>query len=278
MINLNDLKNQLLDLENQLKQKVQECDETSNQIESKDLEAKKILSLKSEDIIRLNIGGKQFATTLERLMSIPDTLFYKVLISKQIDATKEIFFDRSPFYFEDILNFLRYGKINLFKYNKDQLEELKSEAEYFDILELEKKLETLTLTKEIIKVEVNAYYYENGTIVGTTDHTVLSDPNLQNGICTTYPGWFKAILNTVHIIEEIEIGGYTGKNDWIYAGGYGNGSIVYTSSDNKTWINVGTIPSGFGQTILKFKVNRSEAQYIKFEGNCYFGIGYLKFL
>jgi hypothetical protein len=275
---LNILKQQLLDIEQNLQGNMSILTDKEEKFKKLDQTAKEILETNADDIVRLNVGGKKFATTIKTLLNISDTLFYKVIITKSMDLKKEIFFDRTPDMFHYLLDYLRYKKINYDKFTLDELFQLKEESEYFEILPIEQYLEDTAKEKIIINVEVGAYYYESSNLVGTKDYKVLSDPNLSTGICTVYPSWFLSELNYEHWVEEIEIGGYTGKSDWIYADGYGNGSTVYTSIDKKTWNNVGQVARGFGQTILKFKVAKSKAKYVKFEGNCYFGIGYLRFL
>jgi hypothetical protein len=269
------LKDQLSILEKKFEDEV---GENAEKIKQLDLNISQILGIQKDDIVRLNIGGKKFTTTIKTLMSVPDTIFYKVIITKTLDTKKEIFIDRSPELFHYLLDYLRYKKFNYARFTLEELKLLKEESEYYEILPLETYLAEVAKEKTIIKVEVSAYYYEGTNIVGTQDHNVLSDKNLNTGICTVHNGWFMAELNFEHWVEEIEIGGYIGKSDWVYPAGYGSGAAITVSTDKKTWVSVGAIPSGFGQNILKFKVVRSKAKYIKFAGQVYFGIGYLKFL
>ena len=97
-----------------------------------DKEASQI-SVNSSDIIKLNIGGDRFHTKAETLLKVKDTLFYKILISKKFDITKEIFFDRFSTYFVYILDFLRYDRLNIKRFKKPELEELLIEVEYFEV-------------------------------------------------------------------------------------------------------------------------------------------------
>ena len=97
-----------------------------------DKEASQI-SVNTSDIIKLNIGGDRFHTKAETLLKVKDTLFYKILISKKFDITKEIFFDRFSTYFVYILDFLRYDRLNIKRFKKPELEELLIEVEYFEV-------------------------------------------------------------------------------------------------------------------------------------------------
>jgi hypothetical protein len=275
---LENLKHQLEAIEQNLQGNMSLLTEREEKFVKLDKAAKEIMETKSEEIVRLNIGGRKFSTTIKTLMSISDTLFYKIIITKCLDLKKEIFIDRNPDVFPYLLDYLRYKKINYSKFSFEELVQLKEEAEYFEILPVEQYLEDIAKEKNIVGLEVSAFYQEGSNPVGSRDYKVLSDRNLTTGICTTYIGWFMVELNTEHWIEEFEIGGFTGKSDWINSAGYGAGANIFTSTDKKTWTNVGTLPSNFGQMIIKHKIQKSKARWVKFEGSVYFGIGFLKFL
>ncbi len=100
-----------------------------------DKEANEI-SIKKSDIIRLNVGGDIFATKAETLLKVKDTLFYKIFLSKKFENKKEIFFDRFSTYFGHVLNYLRYDRINLKRFKKQQLEELLIEVEYYEVFKV----------------------------------------------------------------------------------------------------------------------------------------------
>jgi len=98
-----------------------------------DKEASQI-SVNITDIIKLNIGGDRFSTKAETLLKVKDTLFYKILISKKFNIQKEIFFDRFSTYFTYILDYLRYDRLNLKRFKKNELEELLIEVEYYEVI------------------------------------------------------------------------------------------------------------------------------------------------
>jgi hypothetical protein len=209
---------------------------------------------------------------METLMSVKDNLFWKVIISKKLDITKGIFIDRSPDYFPYILDFLRYKKINMKRLNASQLLELKEEVLYYELIELEAEFEKASESLEFVRVEVNAWYEG----VGEKDVKLLNDTNLNTGLCTTSPGWMIIELSREVDFDQLDIGGYIGKSDWVYATGYGSGAKIQTSTDKKSWNQVGYIPSGFGTVIMNTQLTRSKAKYIKFEGTTWLGIGHVK--
>jgi hypothetical protein len=69
---------------------------------------------KGPNIVKLNIGGTIFITTKETLLSIPGTTFHGLLSNEKYQPDFEgcFFFDRSPKYFEEILNYLRTNSMD----------------------------------------------------------------------------------------------------------------------------------------------------------------------
>lgn len=99
--------------------------------------------LSNKQVIKLNIGGKEFMTNSSNLLYFKDSLFAKTLLESGPN-TKELFFDRSFRSFKHILNFLRDKKINLKKLNQFEREDLFEECEFYGINEeinIKKKLE-----------------------------------------------------------------------------------------------------------------------------------------
>jgi hypothetical protein len=226
-------------------------------------------------IVNINVGGTKFATRKKTLLNVEDNLFYKLIKSNKLDLTKEIFIDRSPVLFPYIIDYLRYKKFDLKDLKPDQFDDLKEEVIYYELLNLENLFENIK-NAEIVKVEVNSFYYENSTLVGSTDYKVLSSNDLTTGICTISPGMMILELNRPILINRMKIGGYIGNGNWINSNGYGAGGIISTSFDKIKWENVGTIPNGFGTQIIKTNLIETTAKYIKFETSDWLGIGYVK--
>ena len=69
-------------------------------------------------VIKLNVGGKEFMTSLGTLMSDQNSMLAKMFSSDASgrvpanqDANGAFFFDRCPRYFSVILNFMRSGQL-----------------------------------------------------------------------------------------------------------------------------------------------------------------------
>src|SRR5574343_261602 len=100
-----------------------------------DQQVREIIKI-NDDIIRFDVGGKKFATRKSTLLSVKDTLFYKIVVTEKLNLKEEIFIDRSPKFFGYILDYLRYHTINYSRFKGKEIEELKLEAEYYDLFEI----------------------------------------------------------------------------------------------------------------------------------------------
>ena len=269
------LKDSLLSLKDKLNSIESELSLGKTEIKSKSLEDQAQEIMKYQDnIIRINVGGEKFATRQEVLLGFKDTLFYKIILTNRLNLKEEIFFDRSPKYFPFILDYIRYKKLNLKQFKKEELEELKEEAEYYEMGDLNKQFEE-NLNLRFVRFETNGIYSYNGQTAGTNKVEDLDDKSLLKGICATSPGWIIIEMNTETLIEKIEIGGWNG-NTGLWAASNGSLATIYTSQDKNDWKQVGTIPDDYGAKIQTVSLTKSSAKYLKFESGSYLGIGYLK--
>ncbi len=129
---LTTLKSKLENIEGQLEGQMKELNEREQNWSNLDKEVEAVLAMQN-NIIKFNVGGKKFASSTDTLLKIPDTLFYKIITSKIMDLTEEIFFDRSPTFFGVLLDFLRNNKITYKRFSKEDLKTLAIEAEYYEV-------------------------------------------------------------------------------------------------------------------------------------------------
>ncbi|MED6278670.1 SH3KBP1-binding protein 1 [Characodon lateralis] len=98
-------------------------------------------TVRSGDIIHLNVGGKRFSTSRQTLTWVPDS-FFSSLLSGRISTLKDddgaIFIDRDPSLFAPILNFLRSKELYPRSINVHML---MHEAEFYGITPLVRKLQ-----------------------------------------------------------------------------------------------------------------------------------------
>ena len=161
------------------------------------------LSKNNNVIVNLNISGKKFSTRLETLVSIKDTLFYKLVLSNKFDLAQEIFFDRSPKFFPIIIDYLRYKKINYKRFTNDELAEFYNEAVYFELTDIVETIGDRTKDVEFVKLEVNGFYMWKNKMVGSDKVDDIKDKNQMSGICVTSPGWIIIINSIINLIKII---------------------------------------------------------------------------
>jgi len=226
--------------------------------------------------ISLNVGGQIFQTKLETILQIKDTLFYRLILSKQLDLKREIFIDRHYDNFQYIISYLRNKKLNTSKFSNKLMDEIYEEAKFYEVTEL----------IELLEEEKREIFYLGFTYSGTystagsnkiEDINNFEDKSMMKGICANSPGWIIFELNREVEFEEIDIGGYRG-NTGVWATSNGSGSQIMTSTDKSTWVTVGSIPANFANAITKTKVTNSRARYIKLNSTGYVGVGYFKVL
>ncbi|CCD66468.1 BTB domain-containing protein [Caenorhabditis elegans] len=86
----------------------------------------------SETIVKLNVGGSVFETWKSTLTKQDG--FFKTLVETNIPVKKDTsdcyFIDRSPKYFETVLNYMRSG-VTVLPDSEKELQELKKEAEFY---------------------------------------------------------------------------------------------------------------------------------------------------
>jgi hypothetical protein len=267
------LKDRLDTIESQLTGQIKEIEERDEKWKRMQAKVDRIVGTQG-DIVKLNVGGKVFSVSVNTINSMPGTLLQKLIESGRVDLKQEIFFDRSPKLFEHILEYIRVRHINLTKLSKDDFEQLKDDADYFNIIDLEVQLAERLRDVEFVSFDFNGAYIYNGTTAGTNKVEDITDKTCMKGICANSPGWIVIELNSIWDFEEIEIGGWKGNSNIWYTDN-GAGASIQTSVDNKIWRTVGSIPSGYGNNIVKVKLTKSTAKYIKFNHNSYIGIGYL---
>ena len=129
---LSTLKNKLGLIENQLEGQMKDLEVREEKWKKMDEQVEEVIKNQNE-LIRINVGGKKFTTKTETLVAIKDTLFYKIVVCKKFNLEDELFFDRNPKIFPFIMDYLRTKTINYSKFNRDQLEDLKIEADYFEV-------------------------------------------------------------------------------------------------------------------------------------------------
>ena len=272
------LKGKLENLEGELTNQMMELEVKAEDWHKTDEQVVELIKKNKDLIITLDIGGKKFQTKLDTLLSMKDTLFYKLLLGGKLDLKSEIFIDRSYFYFHYILSYLRNKKLIETSLTTQQIDCLLDEANFYELQELIDILAEMKREVKYVSFEFNGAYNSSGRTAGTNnieDLNNFEDRSLRKGICAISPGWIIIQLNREVEFEEIEVGGWNGDTTlW----GVANGACasILTSTDKINWNNVGILPSGFGSAITTVRCTKTKAKYVKFNHNSYLGLGYFK--
>lgn len=100
----------------------------------------------SDSIVDLNVGGSLYSTTRSTLCRYPDSKL-AMLFSGQQELRRRpdgrVFIDRDGEMFKYVLHYLRDGDLHVESLDRTVREQLKLEAIYFGLSELERKLQTL---------------------------------------------------------------------------------------------------------------------------------------
>lgn len=280
---MSSLKNNLSNLRAKLQNIQVQIDE---QTSAKAIKESKLVSIEERikeikentNLININIGGKVFTTTRKTLLKDPNCLFAVLLNGEFKDSLpdNELFFDRSSSVFHHILNYMRSGKINYKQFSKEELANIYSDAEFYEITDIRDYL--YERTKEILPVNLkfSGDYVYNKKTAGTNNIHDLRDESLMKGICATSPGWIELELNAKWEFDTLRIGGYKGDSSLWYSGN-GAGAQILVSETGRDYVKVGNIPSKFAKEISEVKLDKKvTAKFIKFVHSSYLGIGYLE--
>ena len=103
----------------------------------------------SFETVRLDIGGKLFKTTKHTIQKGGDWLINNML-NDCTESDEPIFIDRDPSMFKNIIGFLRTGYISL---NRDDLEALKIEVDFYCLSSLLTEIETFETNEREKNIE-----------------------------------------------------------------------------------------------------------------------------
>lgn len=271
---INEKKVQLEKIEKDLENEIGQLQIKENAYQELCLQADEIKKERNEEIISINCSGELYMTKLKTLMALRDTLFYKIVCSKELDLKEVLYFDRNPKYFLMVLDYLRFRRLDIKRLSKEEKMNLRFESEYFEVTELSNQLGEFNAKLEIVEFEHSGNYTYKNKIAGTGRLEDLSDRSLQKGICANSPAWILFTLNDEFTIKEIDVGGFCG-NASLWNSANGEGATIQTSVDKITWKTVGVIPNGFGSEIKTVLLNKSIGKYLKFSSTTYLGLGFL---
>jgi hypothetical protein len=270
------LKEKLELIEAEFEVKLDEVDKKNEKYAEVDGKIDELLE-KNNSLMSLNVGGKIFQTRLSTLLSIKDTLFYYVIAKRvmaNVDIHDEIFIDRNFNNFDFFLDYLRTKKFSLSGFTKLQIDELAVEADFYGVTDILDVITDVQKEVEIVSMEGTSAKYSTA---GTHNFKDLKSTDLNTGICVQSPYTMIFELNFEHEFDKIDVGGYNG-NTSVWGVTNGANSKIYTSKDKTTWVEVGTLPTDFGNKVQTVSLKKTTAKYIKFQHTSYTGLGHLKII
>lgn len=99
------------------------------------------IATESSSIIRLNVGGVKYQTSMQTLTAVPGSVLEEMFNDEEnplpIDEDGSFFIDRDGHAFTHILNFLRDGALPSWELPLHEAKVLRQEAAYFGIAEME---------------------------------------------------------------------------------------------------------------------------------------------
>lgn len=278
---LSNVSKKLNSLENDLVAQLKELDKRGIKWFQYDAKKEKLIEEGAETkIVKINVGGKTFNTSLLTILNHPDTLLFNLIMTESWDFNDELFIDRSYKYFHLVLSYMRNNELCLSNYNENEVKDVLNEAKYYHMYEMYDHVDYFCREVKFVGYEFSGEYRSGTTLVGTNnieDLNNFEDTSCTKGICTNYTGWIIIELNREVEISKLEIGGYRGNTN-LYANSNGSGAQIKTSLDKTTWTTVGSINSQYANGPYIHDVTTSSARYIQFEHNSYLGIGYLRII
>lgn len=230
-------------------------------------------------ILRFIVSGKQINILMKTILEKNSTVFYYMILLGKINVDKEIFIERDSFSFEIIIDFLKYGEINVDNYDNFTLKKLKEECDFYEVHELSDILKSNLEIVKFVRLEMSSK--------STISKCLNSLPEINRFEQSRYSGITTDKGNSF-IILEFDRECYVKKimlstfNKFTtYPSTYGVGSKIFLSSDMIKWKQINAISHEAAKEIVTIEVNdtfNEKARYIKFTNDSHIGIGCIRII
>ena len=114
------------------------------------------------EIVKLNVGGKKFATLKSTLLKYKNSYFADLINNNEkviYDENNAIFIDRNPKHFEFVIEYLRTGFMESLPHDFDSLKRLNDEVLYYKLVDLSQEMyfkhfPSAILTQDLVPISV----------------------------------------------------------------------------------------------------------------------------
>lgn len=228
----------------------------------------------SSGILKLNVGGVHYATTVDTLRSCPNTFLDCVTsdgATVQLDSEGRLFIDRNGELFAYILDFLRTGTV-VWPTDESKRNMLLAEIEFYGLQDKMRYDNPQVRQPSLLPFTITMSSQYHGT-ANTVES--LHDTNLTIG-CGTNNAPNEYILCTFPsqcTVTGVKVGPLIG-----WSASHINNVVLEYSTDGSNFETVMRL-SGINQEIVTFPFAKDvNATYWRLSKRGYIGVGYLEFL
>ena len=253
------LKSKLEEIEVEMNKKIEELAKNENELGEKEYIIKDRLNLLPK-VTKLNIGGQKFSIYTKYLVSDKNSLFYFLLLNMNMDhLSSEIYFERNPKYFEEIINFLKHGFFNSSKYNQVCLNEILQEAKYYELNELINQIKGETEVKITKIIYDGAQFFPSELYSWPSNSEELNNEDNFVGVAAKPNEKIMFELNKVSLISKVDLRSIL--EDWTYFTNSVTSTLEY-SLDKNNWTTINVFLSGLNSNEIKyFEFSPVKAKY-----------------
>lgn len=159
MSKINNLRNKIIEKKKEINENINKHNDVFKNSYIKDIipiSEKVQRILQRNPSVKICVEDVVYEISIDKLDIEKESIFYKIVISSKYKDGMELFFDRPKLFFEDILKWLRYGYLDLTKYNYNQLCHILREAEYYSLINLANNIKMLMAPLQVVDIKITS--------------------------------------------------------------------------------------------------------------------------
>jgi len=212
---------------------------------------------KDGELVRLNVGGKEFSTTVDTLTKLGKSEYLTALFAGKfgvrLDNDGRVFLDRDGERFRLVLNYLRCGTVHIKEDDLQSMHEVLEEAEFFGVNDLVDLLRTMIKEAEIRREKqreeedkqmyakiMSAHFPMSNVAVPVNLAAVTADPKYHQQIQQLH------LLQQQYQLQQPVLGG---PSPFALSGGHPTPNMLsqqsYSDATSTVYMNANQNPPGF---------------------------------